>query len=62
MTAMTSETTDLFYLAAAVLFVPLLLSFSYYVFEYSLLRKMAGTAVIVFGIAIWHAHRLIRRA
>jgi hypothetical protein len=35
-----------------VLFVPLLLSFSFYVFEYSLAKKMFGTVVIIAGIVL----------
>ena len=35
-----------------VFFVPLLLSFSFYVFEYSLLKKVVGTALIMLGIVL----------
>jgi len=40
------------YALVLVLFVPLLLSFSYYVFEYSLPRKMLGTLLIIGGIVL----------
>ena len=40
------------YTLVLVFFVPLLLSFSYYVFEYSLPRKMLGTLLIIAGIVL----------
>lgn len=40
------------YALVLVFFVPLLLSFSYYVFEYSLPRKIIGTVLIVAGIVL----------
>ncbi|MCC6708937.1 MAG: hypothetical protein IT492_15385 [Gammaproteobacteria bacterium] len=40
------------YALVLVLFVPLLLSFSYYVFEYSLRKKIAGTLLIVGGLVL----------
>ncbi|MBK8957782.1 MAG: hypothetical protein IPM80_04955 [Proteobacteria bacterium] len=40
------------YALVLVLFVPLLLSFSYYVFEYSLPKKIAGTLLIIAGIVL----------
>lgn len=40
------------YALVLVFFVPLLLSFSFYVFEYSLLKKALGTALIMLGIVL----------
>ena len=40
------------YALVLVLFVPLLLSFSYYVFEYSLLKKAFGTLLIIGGLVL----------
>ena len=40
------------YALVLVFFVPLLLSFSFYVFEYSLLKKAVGTALIMLGIVV----------
>ena len=40
------------YALVLVFFVPLLLSFSFYVFEYSLRKKMLGTFLIVAGIVL----------
>lgn len=40
------------YALVLVLFIPLLLSFSYYVFEYSLPKKLAGTLLIIAGIVL----------
>lgn len=40
------------YALVLVLFIPLLLSFSYYVFEYSLRKKFAGTGLIIAGIVL----------
>jgi hypothetical protein len=40
------------YALVLVFCVPLLLSFSFYVFEYSLLKKAIGTALIMLGIVV----------
>lgn len=40
------------YALVLVFFVPLLLSFSYYVFEYSLPKKIFGTVLVVAGIVL----------
>lgn len=40
------------YALVLVFCVPLLLSFSFYVFEYSLLKKAVGTALIMLGIVV----------
>ena len=40
------------YALVLIFFVPLLLSFSYYVFEYSLLRKAFGTLLIIGGLVL----------
>jgi hypothetical protein len=45
-------TNGLEYALVLVFFVPLLLSFSFYVFEYSMLKKAVGTILIMLGIVL----------